>query len=146
MAPIILWCHTPEKIPLLFHHHHHHAIDQYVKLKIIASALLAQRHVYECVQQLLKVYRGERIVVPQAPHESWVVNRLGGFLADALHSPQLVGFQPGEYHYQASMHRRNLGRLRDMRRFAGHKVNGVAIAATKKLVARHWGSQEGRGP
>ncbi|KAG9062436.1 hypothetical protein KI688_005351 [Linnemannia hyalina] len=92
-----------------------------------------QRLVYECVQQLLKVYRGERMAIPQAPHESWMVNRLWGFLADALHSPQLVEFQPGEYHSQASMHRRNLGRPRDVRQFVGHKVDGVAIAAIKKL-------------
>ncbi|KAG0043201.1 hypothetical protein BGZ83_011719 [Gryganskiella cystojenkinii] len=92
-----------------------------------------QRLVYECVQQLLKVYRGERMAVPQAPHESWMVNRLWGFLADMLHSPQLVEFQPGEYHSQASMHRRNLGRPRDVRQFVGHKVDGVAIAAIKKL-------------
>lgn len=31
------------------------------------------------------------------------------------------------------MRRRNLGRPRDVRQFAGHKVDGVAIAATKML-------------
>lgn len=42
-----------------------------------------QRLVYECLQQLLRVYRGVRMTLPQAPHEAWVTNRLWGFLADA---------------------------------------------------------------
>ncbi|KAG0239285.1 hypothetical protein B0O80DRAFT_492307 [Mortierella sp. GBAus27b] len=91
-----------------------------------------QRLVFECVQQLLKVYRGERMALPQAPHEPWVVNRLWSFIADALRS-QYVEYQPGEYHSQASMHRRNLGRPRGVPQFVGHKVDGVAVAASRKI-------------
>ncbi|KAF9346998.1 hypothetical protein BGX34_003475 [Mortierella sp. NVP85] len=56
-----------------------------------------QRLVFECVQQLLKVYRVERMALPQAPHESWAVNCLWSFIVDALRS-QYVGYQPGKYH------------------------------------------------
>ncbi|KAG0329659.1 hypothetical protein BGZ99_000874 [Dissophora globulifera] len=50
-----------------------------------------------------------------------------------LHSPQLVEFQPGEYHSQTSMHRRSMGRSCDMRQFVVHEVGGVATASIKKL-------------
>ncbi|KAF9336394.1 hypothetical protein BG006_008801 [Podila minutissima] len=50
-----------------------------------------------------------------------------------LSGPQHVDFQPGEYISQATMRRRNIGRSRDVRQFAGHKVDGVAIAAAKML-------------
>ncbi|KAF9945114.1 hypothetical protein BGZ65_011153 [Modicella reniformis] len=39
------------------------------------------QRLYECVQQLLKVYREERMAV-QAPHESWMVNRLWSSIAE----------------------------------------------------------------
>ena len=91
-----------------------------------------QRLVFDCVHQLLKVYRVEQMALPQAPHESWVVNRLWSFIADALGS-QHVNYQPGEYHSQASMYRRNLGRSRGVRQFVGHKVDGVAVAASRKV-------------
>ncbi|KAF9585906.1 hypothetical protein BGW38_000096 [Lunasporangiospora selenospora] len=89
--------------------------------------------VYECMHQLRKVYRQERMAMPQTPHESWIVNRLWGFLADALSNPENVEFRPGEYASLASMHRRNLGRPTQARQFSGHKVDGVAIAASHKL-------------
>ncbi|KAK3821702.1 MAG: hypothetical protein J3Q66DRAFT_386483 [Benniella sp.] len=91
-----------------------------------------QRLVFDCIHQLLKVYRVEQMALPQAPHESWVVNRLWSFIADALGS-QYVNYQPGEYHSQASMYRRNLGRPRGVRQFVGHKVDGVAMAASRKV-------------
>ncbi|KAG0064778.1 hypothetical protein BGZ92_005704, partial [Podila epicladia] len=64
-----------------------------LKKMLVGTKMLTtdfQRLVYECVQQLLKLYRGERMAVPQAPHESWMVNLLWGFLADELHVPQCV--------------------------------------------------------
>ncbi|GJJ74510.1 hypothetical protein EMPS_06868 [Entomortierella parvispora] len=45
----------------------------------------------------------------------------------------LLEFQPGEYHSQASMNRRNLDGSRDVRQLVGHKVDGAAVAAIKKL-------------
>ncbi|KAF9363608.1 hypothetical protein BGX34_003728 [Mortierella sp. NVP85] len=92
-----------------------------------------QRLVFDCLQQLFKVYRGERMTLPQAPHESWVINRLWSFLADALDSPLRVEFQPGEYHSHASMYRRNLDCARGVRQFVGHKVDGVAVAVSTKF-------------
>ncbi|KAG0222051.1 hypothetical protein BGW42_006958 [Actinomortierella wolfii] len=92
-----------------------------------------QRLVFECVFLLLAVYRGNRMTLPSAPSESFVVHRLWGFLAQALHSPQRIEYQPGEYHSQASVYRRNLDRPRESRQIAGHKVDGVVIAASKSL-------------
>ncbi|KAF9578052.1 hypothetical protein BGW38_006369 [Lunasporangiospora selenospora] len=85
--------------------------------------------VHDCLNQLLKVYRRELMIIPQVPHESWIVNHLWGFLADALSSPQDVIIRPGEYPSLASMYRRNLDRPAQARQFGGHKVDGVAIVA-----------------
>ncbi|KAF9945275.1 hypothetical protein BGZ70_003925 [Mortierella alpina] len=92
-----------------------------------------ERLVYEIVLHLLKIYRQGQRTLPQAPHESWVVNRLWGFLADAFHHPHSVEFQPGEYNSQASSYRRNADRPRDARQFCGHKADGVAVEASRKL-------------
>ncbi|CAO3571921.1 unnamed protein product [Mortierella alpina] len=92
-----------------------------------------QRLVYEQVQHLLKIYREGQRTLPQASHESWVVNRLWGFLADAFHHPHSVEYQPGEFNSQASSYRRNANRPRDTRQFSGHKADGVAVEASRKL-------------
>ncbi|KAF9152374.1 hypothetical protein DFQ26_000912, partial [Actinomortierella ambigua] len=89
--------------------------------------------VYNSVHQLLKVYHGANMIVRQGSPESWIVNRLWGFLADALQSPPHVEFQPGEFHCQASMYRRNVGRSRDQRQVAGHKVDGIVTLTSREL-------------
>ncbi|KAF9153706.1 hypothetical protein DFQ26_000496, partial [Actinomortierella ambigua] len=92
-----------------------------------------QRVVYESMHQILKVYRGVRMIVPKGSSESWIVNRLWGFLADAWLSPPRVEFHPGEVHSQASMCRRNLGRSRHTPLAAGHKVNGIVALAGREI-------------
>ncbi|KAF9153879.1 hypothetical protein DFQ26_000413, partial [Actinomortierella ambigua] len=89
--------------------------------------------VYNSVHQLLKVYRGASMVVFQGYPESWIVNRLWSFLADALQSPPMVEFQPGKVPSQASMYRRNLDRSRDTHRIAGHEVDGIVTLASREL-------------
>ncbi|KAF9944729.1 hypothetical protein BGZ72_002042 [Mortierella alpina] len=121
---------TPEELEDLFAEKGWRAVGASLLEKPSADF---QRLVYEHMQQLLKVYREGRMVLPQAPHESWVVNRLWSFLADALNHPHCIEFQPGEYFSQASMYRRNSNRPRDVRQIAGHKVDGVVIEASRKL-------------
>ncbi|KAG0221882.1 hypothetical protein BGW41_006432 [Actinomortierella wolfii] len=89
--------------------------------------------VFECMFLLLNVYRGNRMALPQVLSQPFVVHRLWGFLAQALHSPRRIEYQPGEYHSQASVHRRRLDHSYESQQVVGHMVDGAVIAASKNL-------------
>ncbi|KAG0227495.1 hypothetical protein BGW42_002931 [Actinomortierella wolfii] len=89
--------------------------------------------VFECMFLLLSVYRGNRMALPQVLSQSFVVHRLWGFLAEALHSSQRIEYQPGEYYSQASVHRRRLDHSCESQQVVGHMVDGAVIAASKNL-------------
>ncbi|KAF9345953.1 hypothetical protein BGX34_004330, partial [Mortierella sp. NVP85] len=92
-----------------------------------------QRIVFEAVHQILKVYRSQRMALPPAPQESWIVHSLWGFLGETFQVPLSIEYHPAEYHCQASAIRRNLHHPQGTRRSVGHEVDGIAVAVSRNV-------------